>query len=273
MSLLSERTLPTARRAYAAEVAAEVPPSRPPAVRVEDGVAVRLHEPAGRRAAGTVVWLHGGGFVLGDAAMTDGRCARLADAIGARVAAPDYPLAPEARLPQQIAACAAALGLARRLGGPVAVAGDSAGGGLAAALALRCRDRGEPLAGLALIQPMLDPRPGAADRLPAEGWTAADNAFAWSAALGPHPASIAPALAGSVSGLPPALVTAAGRDLFLAEDAAFAERLALSGVEVEFHAFPGLPHAFERFAPAHPAARRQADALTRFLTRVLEPPT
>ncbi len=157
---------------------------------------------------------------------------------------------------------------------------ESAGGGLAAALALLVRDRGEfTLAFQHLIYPMLDDRTCTTkDPHPYTGefvWTAHNNHFGWSSLLGHEPGLegvspyVAPARATDLAGLPPTFISTGSLDLFLEEDMDYAQRLLRAGVPVEFHIYPGGFHAFN-VAPgaaiAQQAGRDSADALRRALS-------
>ncbi|HJT94762.1 MAG TPA: alpha/beta hydrolase fold domain-containing protein, partial [Mycobacterium sp.] len=128
------------------------------------GVGVRLYRPMHATGAGpALLWIHGGGYVIGSAAQDDELCRRFAREVGATVASVDYRLAPENPYPIPLEDCYSALAWLARLPAVdperVAVGGASAGGGLAAALALLARDRGEyRLAFQHLIYPMLDDR-------------------------------------------------------------------------------------------------------------------
>lgn len=134
-------------------------------VTLDSGVGLRIHRPRHTALGPALLWIHGGGYVLGDAAMDDKHCRRLAHELGATVAAVDYRLAPEHPYPTPLHDCYDALRWlteapsvdARR----VAVAGASAGGGLAAAVAQLAHDRAEiDLAAQVLVYPMLDDRTG-----------------------------------------------------------------------------------------------------------------
>jgi acetyl esterase/lipase len=157
--------------------------------------------------------------------------------------------------------------------------GESAGGGLAAALALLARDRREhSLAFQHLIYPMLDDRTCVAKNPHLFAgeflWTAHNNAFGWSALLGAAPGSAnvspyaAAARADDLSGLPPTFISTGALDLFLEEDMEYARRLIRQGVPVELHVYPGAYHAFDFLTNARIAAAARRDslaALRRFL--------
>ncbi|EUA43134.1 alpha/beta hydrolase fold family protein [Mycobacterium xenopi 3993] len=137
---------------------------------LESGAGVRLHRPAGVTEPGpALLWIHGGGYVLGTARQDDGVCRRFSRALGITVAAVDYRLAPEHPYPAPLEDCYSALtwlaGLPAVDPARVAIGGASAGGGLAAALALLARDRGEITPCLQMLAyPMLDDRSAAARR-------------------------------------------------------------------------------------------------------------
>lgn len=212
-----------------------------------------------------VLYVHGGGFVLGAPEMADEYLARLADELGALIVAVDYRLAPEHPFPVPLYDCFAALSWvlseSEALGldaQRVVVMGHSAGGGLAAALAILARDRQLPaLAGLALVYPMLDHRTGSPDAPqvnPTTGtfsWSREANRFCWSCMRGgldvpdDQTPYYSPALAPSLEGLPPSFVSVGALDLFLEEDVNFALLLSRSGVAVELHLYPGVPHMFD----------------------------
>jgi acetyl esterase/lipase len=147
----------------------------------------------------------------------------------------------------------------------IAVMGDSAGGGLAAGVALLARDRGGPaIAQQILIYPMLDDRPQTPDPelLPFLTWTYDDNVTGWAALLGESAgtdavsASAAPARATDLAGLPATYIDIGDLDIFRDEDIAFARRLSDAGVPTELHLHPGCPHAFEALARAADVSRR-----------------
>ncbi|GAA2231400.1 alpha/beta hydrolase [Herbiconiux moechotypicola] len=226
--------------------------------------------PAGLRAAGAVLWLHGGGMMLGSAAGDDALCAALSHDLGVPVITAEYRLSPEHRHPEPLDDCFAALVWLAERADRVVVAGASAGGGLAAGLALLARDRGGPsIAGMQLLYPMLDDRPA---RRPDDApvWNARLDALAWSAYLGGRTADeyAAPARATSLAGLSPAYLDVGDADLFLRDDLDFADRLRDAGVPVEVHVHPGAVHAFDWLVPGARTsllARRQRLAWLRRL--------
>ena len=207
--------------------------------------------------------IHGGGYVMGVAELNGPGNMRLADELDCVVVSVEYRLAPETRAPGALEDCYAALrwvyASADELGidrARIAVGGESAGGGLAAALALLARDRGEvPICFQFLVYPMLDDRTAVTPTPnPFTGefvWTPESNHFAWQALLGHEPGSdttspyAAAARATDLSGLPPTYICVGALDLFVDEDIAYAQRLLRAGVPTELHIIPGAYHAFE----------------------------
>jgi acetyl esterase/lipase len=209
-----------------------------------------------------ILHMHGGLYVLGsadDIALNQLRVREL----GCVVASVDYRLAPETSYPGPIEDCYTALrwlkGNASELNidaQRIAVVGESAGGGLAAALSLLARDRGEvSIAFQQLIYPMLDDRTGSTrDTNPYAGefiLTRAANRCAWEMYLNHEPGSAktsgyaAAARAQDLTGLPRAHISVGSLDLFVDEDVEYARRLIVSGVPTELHVFPGAVHAFD----------------------------
>lgn len=228
--------------------------------------------------------IHGGGYVLGSPSMMDAANHDLAMTLGYRVVSVDYRLAPETPFPGALEDCYNALSWVCREAealnvdtSRIGVKGESAGGGLAAALALLARDRGGPrLAFQHLIYPMLDDRTGSqADPHPFTGqcaWTPENNRFGWAAYLGRRPgeadesAYFAPARAADLANLPPTFIAVGGLDLFLDENIRYAHRLSRAGVPVELHVYPGAFHGFQRVAGTavgQAANRDSLDALRR----------
>lgn len=233
-------------------------------VPIAEGVTVRVHRPAlCASPAPAVLWIHGGGYVLGNARQDDPLCRYLATRLGAVVAAVDYRLAPEHPYPVPLEDCYTALRwLAARPeidAGRIAVAGASAGGGLAAALAFTARDRDEvrPLFQL-LSYPMLDDRTVGPEletgrlRL----WNTTANRFGWRSYLGAaDPAAAVPARRTDLAGLAPAWIGCGTLDLFHAENLAYADRLRAAGVPCEVHEVPGAFHGFDQVVPGAGVSR------------------
>jgi triacylglycerol lipase len=237
---------------------------RVPGAEGDPAVPVLLYVPE-RRAPGApaLLWMHGGGFVIGAAANEEYICRRIATETGAVVVSVDYRLAPETPAPGSVHDCYAALtwlhAQACALGvdrGRVAIGGKSAGGGLAACLAILARDRGElPVSFQLLVYPMLDDRTASTvEPHPYAGefiWTPADNRFGWASLLGPELGAdqvspyAAAARVDSVAGLPPAYIDVGALDLFCEEDIEYARRLLRAGVPAELHVYPGGYHGYD----------------------------
>ena len=251
------------------------------------GIMLHIYRPReAPRPLPCIFHIHGGGYVAGRASDLEPAHRPLAASLGCAIVSVDYRLAPETPFPGPLDDCyaglawtfanAAALGLdTARIG----VMGESAGGGLAAALALLARDRGEhALAFQHLIYPMLDDRTCTNEPHPFAGqflWHAHNNRFGWTSLLGQAPGGegvspyAAPARATDLAGLPPAFIGTGALDLFLEEDVDYARRLLRAGVPTELHVYPGAFHAFDMMEGAAVAARARRDsraALARFLT-------
>jgi acetyl esterase/lipase len=228
------------------------------------GVGVRLFRPDGATAQGPgLLWIHGGGYVIGRAAQDDALCRHYANELGATVASVEYRMAPEHPYPASLEDCYSALlwlvGLPAVDPARVAIGGASAGGGLAAALALYTRDRRQiRLAAHLLVYPMLDDRT-VGHRFDKPGlrlWNQSSNKFGWSAYLGGADPEVAvPARRGDLSGLPPAWLGVGTLDLFHDEDVAYAERLNAAGVPCEVVVVPGAFHGFDGIAPKADVSR------------------
>jgi acetyl esterase len=229
---------------------------------------VRIYTPEGTAPFPIVVFFHGGGWVLGTLDTYDPLCRALAAATPAVVVSVGYRLAPEHRWPAAAEdAYAATLWVSRNaaeLGGAqhrVAVAGDSAGGNLAAVVALAARDRGGPaIAFQLLVYPALDAAGDTASwREHAEGFylTAAGMRWYWDHYLGgadgmaPDASPLRAAFAG---GLPPALVVGAEHDVLRDEGEAYAARLREAGVDATATRAAGMVHGFLRWRAVTPTA-------------------
>lgn len=256
-SMITPNSLPVFR------VAARLMDRRtPPDVDVltlASGVRVRLHRAPDAQAKGpAVLWIHGGGYVIGSAAQDDDLCRRFARELGCTVVAVDYRLAPEYPYPTPLEDCYGALRWMADLPGVdparVAVAGASAGGGLAAALALLARDRGEVnLAAQLLVYPMVDDRSATQEGLDDHHhrlWTQKSNVYGWASYLGDADPNVAvPARNPDLGGLPPAWIGVGTNDLFHQEDLAYAERLTSAGVPCDVEVVPGAFHGFDGVVP------------------------
>jgi acetyl esterase/lipase len=224
---------------------------------LRSGVGVRLHRPAGVSQPGAaLLWLHGGGYVMGNAQQDDPLCHRFTRDLGITVASVDYRLAPEHPYPASLEDCYSALtwlaGLPAVDPARVAIGGASAGGGLAAALALLARDRGEVTPTLQLLAyPMLDDRSASGPENPNyRMWGPKSNRFGWAAYLGNADPQVAvPARRDDLSGLPPAWIGVGTNDLFHDEDLAYAERLTAAGVPCHIEVVPGAFHGFDQIVP------------------------
>lgn len=252
----------------------------------EPEVTVRVHTPVdrNREPMPCLYSIHGGGYVLGTREMDDLRFDKwcpLFSIVGVSV---EYRLSPETPYPGPLEDCYAGLewvsSNAGRLGidpSRIGIAGASAGGGLAAGLALLARDRGEIRPAFQmLIYPMLDDRQTtASSKWDVPIWSPANNAFGWRSYLGPLygtdrvPYHAAPARAGDLSGLPPTLVYVGTLDGFCDEDVAYAMRLYQAGVSTELHVYPGAPHGFDGFAPTAGVSRRCHNDTEAWLAAVL----
>lgn len=225
-------------------------------------VPVRVHRAKqGPDLQPAIVAIHGGGYLMGNAAMYDQSFDQWCTVLGAVGVAVEYRLAPETPYPGPLDDCYAALCWthehAADLGvdpDRIGIGGISAGGGLAAGLALLARDRGEVSVAFQLLDgPMLDDR-SHTPSMQAEDlfvWPRASNEFGWCAYLGDLygrddiPPYAAPARATDLAGLPPAFVSVGAIDGFRDEDVDFAMRLNQAGVPCELHVYPGVPHGYQ----------------------------
>ena len=281
--LLDLSDLAAARKRWSAFIAQAPAPEIDDSIEITDHHAqaddghrllVRVYRRKDRRPHSPGLYsIHGGGMVLGDVGMNDARCAAVAQNLDVVVASVEYRLAPENPYPTPLEDCyrglvwlfdqAEALDLnpAR-----IAVGGGSAGGGLAAGLALLARDRGEVSPCFQFLTfPMVDDR----NKTPSSHavddtriWNRTANIAGWSAYLDGRDgaddveAYAAPARATDLAGLPPAIVTVGSLDMFLDEDIAYAQALLRAGVPCELHVYPGAFHGSNFTVPDADVSRR-----------------
>ena len=233
-------------------------------------VPVRIYRP--HQAHGAIVWLHGGGFVMGDLETEHPWAVRIADRSGAAVVSVGYRRAPEQRFPAALddayavlawtAENAAELGIDPER---IAVGGHAAGAGLAAAVALRARDQhGPPIRFQLLNQPELDDRQqtwSARNFTDTPFMTREKVAASWQHYLGSAPASpyAAPARADDLADLPPAYIASAEFDPNRDEAIDYAQRLLQAGVSVELHQWPGTFHGSQAILSADVSQRQIAE--------------
>jgi acetyl esterase len=245
------------------------------------GVPARLYVPFRDGAAAPIlVYLHGGGWVMGGLATHDPLCRLLADRSGCAVLAVDYRLSPEHPYPAAFEDLERAVGWLRGTGAArygldptrLAIGGDSAGGHLTAVAARRARDRGEPYAYQVLACPVIDPEMRYPD-LDGYGLDRNEMRFFWDAFAPPgrvdrRDPDLAP-LNADLAGLPPALVITAEYDILRDEGEAYAAALATAGVPTVAVRYLGLNHNFQRklamFDAAPLAVGQIAEALRRAL--------
>jgi acetyl esterase len=227
-------------------------------------VLVRLLTP--EDAHGTVVYIHGGGWMMGSIDTFDAPLRRLANASGATVAAVEYRLSPEHAFPAALNDCLAAVRRLADRGGPIAVAGDSAGGNLAAVCARRLRGEID-LRLQALIYPVTDAglnRPSFREFGTGYGLTAAQVRRIWALYLGGADGGVedaSPLRAADLAGVAPAFIITAEADVLRDEGEAYADALRAAGVAVEHVRWPGTIHGFFRWVAATSVARDAVDAV------------
>lgn len=251
----------------------------------EPEIVVRVHTPPGLEGPAACVYsIHGGGYVLGHRSMDDLRFDRWCPDLGFVGVSVEYRLAPETPYPGPLEDCYAGLRWvfehAAELGvdpSRIGISGASAGGGLAAALALLSRDRGELAPAFQLLAyPMIDDtQTTTSSSWDVPIWPPASNTFGWRSYLGElHgtdriPYHAAPSRAEDLSGLPPALVFVGTVDGFCDEDVQYAMHLYQAGVPTELHVYPGAPHGFDGFAPGAAVSRQCLRDTKNWLARAL----
>lgn len=248
-------------------------------------VRLRVHRPVGAEGPlPTLYWMHGGGYVLGSPEQDDLRMDRWCQRFNIMGVAVQYRLAPEDPYPAGLEDCYAGLAWVKQHGDAlgidttrVGIGGPSGGGGMAAALGLVVRDRGQfEIDYQMLIYPMIDDSmtsPSSHWEVPI--WDRASNHFGWSSYLGDLfgtddiPAHAAPTRATDLSGLPPTYVMAGSLDGFVDEDIDYATRLNQAGVSVELHVYPGAPHGFEGFVPQAAVSKQARSDINDWLGRMV----
>jgi acetyl esterase/lipase len=244
-------------------------------------VPLRWYAKEGASPGSAALYLHGGRMIVGNFGLFDAPLSRYVSASGVPMLSVDYRVAPEHPHPVPVEDSYAGLRWlsdhADELGvdpARIAAMGDSAGGGLAAAVALLDRDRSGPVvARQILLYPMLDDRNTTPDPeiVPFAVWSYDDNATGWGALLGnaaggpEDSAYAAPVRATDLSGLPATYIEVGQLDIFRDEDLEYARRLSLAGVPVEFHLYPGVPHEFDAIAFDSDVAQRAREGLIRVL--------
>jgi acetyl esterase/lipase len=249
-------------------------------------VPVQLHREHGiTEPRPCLISIHGGGYVIGSHLADDGRFDRWSPKLRCVGISVDYRLAPETPYPGPLEDCYAALRWAYQNAGDlgidparIGIIGGSAGGGLAAGLALLARDRAEiPVALQVLSYPMLDDRATRSGRAGAPLWGPSANQFGWRSYLSglrpgdDIPGYAVPARATDLTGLPPAFITVGNLDGLLDEDVAYAQRLIAAGVATDLHVFAGAPHAFDSMLPGTAVAQRAGHVLEDWLESRLHP--
>ncbi|MFF2483077.1 alpha/beta hydrolase [Paenibacillus sp. NPDC058071] len=251
---------------------------------------VKIYEPIERKQQSLpgLLWIHGGGYLIGHPDMDDALCEAFVDAAHCVVVSVDYRLAPEHPYPAAIKDCYAALQWTAasadelridlsRLG----IAGASAGGGLTAALALMARDKGGPALSFQMpLYPMIDHRnttPSSHEitdeRLP---WNRQKNITGWRLYLGDHAeGEISPyaaaAMADDLRGLPPTYTCVGQLDPFRDETIDYVARLAQAGVDVKFELYPGCFHGFESIMPNAKISQQARNGYIGAVARALNP--
>jgi len=250
------------------------------------GLKLRIYSPAKQKTAAALLYIHGGGMIIGSPKMDDARLASIASELGVVVVSPDYRLAPEHPYPAPVDDCHAAWTWMLENSAPrgfdvnrIAIGGESAGGGLAAGLVLRLHDEaGVQLVAQWLFCPMLDDRTAqdrSLDGVEHFIWNNSMNLVGWGSYLGANFGTekvadyAAPARRKDLSGLPKAWVGVGDVELFFEEDRAYAERLKAAGVDCELDIVSGAPHAFEGLAPESQLSKDYMSKATSWLAEAL----
>lgn len=223
-------------------------------------LAMRIIRPVSGDVTGTLVYFHGGGWVVGDLDSHEAHAIRLANRAGVVVLNVDYRLAPEHKFPAAVEDSEAAVAWAHqhleRLGGagkPLAVGGDSAGGNLAAAVALYCRDKGISLSAQLLIY--------AATHLSGKGGPELDYLGPNAATIGRTDPRASPAVAASLAGLAPAIIGVGPHDFLYEDNMAYVKLLVAAKVPVLLRQYPTLNHGFFSYTAVSAASEAAANQL------------
>ena len=252
-----------------------------------DSIRLRIYRPERPAGRGALLWIHGGGLLFGDARQDELLCAETARILGIPVVSANYRFAPDHPFPAALDDVRAAWSWTCEHAGAlgvdatnIAIGGESAGGGLAAALVQRLHDEGAvPPVAQWLFAPMIDDRTASDRSLDAIDhwvWNNRANRVGWAGYLGEALGSAEPppyaaaARRTDLTGLPPAYIAVGDIELFFAEDEDYARRLRDAGVDVEFDLVAGAPHGFENWAhdsePAKALLARARDWLGRALS-------
>ncbi|TCW37839.1 acetyl esterase/lipase [Laceyella sacchari] len=253
-------------------------------------IMVKVYEPANRPDTPLpgLLYIHGGGYVLGHPDRDDINCEITVLEVNCVVVSVDYRLAPEHPYPAAIEDCYAALKWMADSAAElsidkkrIAVGGGSAGGGLTAAVTLMARDKGGPAICFQMpLYPMIDNRntsPSSREiTSPKAVWNRDHNIAAWKMYLGEHASGevspyAAPIHADNFKGLPPTYTCVGQLDPFRDETIEYVSRLVEAGVDVEFHLYPGCFHGFEVFAPEAEVSKRAGMEYMNALKRALHP--
>jgi acetyl esterase len=254
------------------------------------GIPVRVYRAKGTQTDAElpcVLFIHGGGWVIGDLETHDGICRHLANATGGAVIAVDYRRSPEHKHPIPLQDCADVLSALTQTGGGlgvdpkrIAVAGDSAGANMAAVLALRSRNRElPPISGQVLFYPVTDLADETASYARVtEGVPLTARSMRWfkdhylTPDHDPTDWTISPLRAETLAGSPPAFVVTVGHDPLSDEGAAYANRLALDGVRTIYHHLPHHMHGLLTSARVIPAAEPLLDEAAAFIRHTWQSP-
>ena len=258
----------------------------------ESGMLVSIFTPSNGPVRGCVFAVHGGGLVVGDRYSGIEFTFDWIEQLGLSVVSPEYRLAPEHPYPAALTDCAHALewttkylAASGRGAVPLVLSGVSAGGTLAAALALTFRDRGDiSVSGLMLQAPMLDHRNVSVSSRQFSGtgqWDRESNQTGWDAYLAGTDAGtssgaeeitahMSPALAIDLTGMPPTFIDVGSAEVFRDEDVAFASALWAAGVDAQLAVWPGGVHSFDRFAPNTALAKAARTVRNEWLGRLVD---